>query len=69
MIDLHPLPSWRPDAFIEIKLEPDREIARERAVSVKNTLDIVVYSDASGREGHLGAVIVALNDNTEVAES
>ncbi|KAJ5366120.1 reverse transcriptase [Penicillium brevicompactum] len=64
-INPHPLPPWRPDAFTEIELEPDRETARERAVSAKNTSDIVVYSDASGREGHLGAAIVALNDNDE----
>ncbi|OQD94624.1 hypothetical protein PENVUL_c136G10079 [Penicillium vulpinum] len=31
--------------------------------------DIVIYSDASGREGHLGTAIVALNDQEEVVES
>lgn len=47
----------------------DREIARERADSVRNMSDIVVYSDASGREDHLGTAIVALNDQEEVVES
>ncbi|CAG8891920.1 unnamed protein product [Penicillium nalgiovense] len=69
MIDPRPLPPWRKDAFTEIELEPDRETARDRAVSAKDTSNIVVYSDASGREGHLGAAIVALNDNDEVTES
>ncbi|KAJ5876421.1 reverse transcriptase [Penicillium soppii] len=69
IIDPRPLPPWRSDAFTEIELEHDREIARERAEAVRNTSDIVVYSDASGREGHLGAAIVALNDDDEVTES
>jgi ribonuclease HI len=68
-IDPRPLPPWRKDAFAEIELEPDREIARDRAESAKDTSDIVVYSDASGREGHQGAAIVALDDNDEVVES
>ncbi|KAI3118754.1 hypothetical protein CBS147326_9913 [Penicillium roqueforti] len=66
MIDPRPLPPWRKDAFTEIELEPDRETASEKAASAKDTSDIVVYSDASGREGHLEAAIVALNDNDEV---
>jgi hypothetical protein len=69
MIDPRPLPPWRSDAFTEIELEHDRETARERAEAARNTSDIVVYSDASGREGHLGAAIVALNDDDEVTES
>ena len=53
----------------QIVLEPDRETAREMAEAVRDTSDIVVYSDASGRGDHLGAAIVALNDNKEVVES
>lgn len=68
-IDPRPLPPWRKDALAEIELESDRERARDRADSAKDTSDIVVYSDASGREGHLGAAIVALDDNNEVVES
>ena len=49
-IDPSPLPPWRADAFSEIELGSDREIARERAGSVRDTSDIVVYSDASGHE-------------------
>ncbi|KAK4862971.1 hypothetical protein LT330_010682 [Penicillium expansum] len=59
----------RKDAFAEIELEPDRERARDRAESAKDTSVIIIYSDASGREGYLGAAIVALDDNDEVVES
>jgi hypothetical protein len=69
MIDPRPLPPWRSDAFAEIELDHDRETARERAETARNTSNFVVYSDASGREGHLGAAIVALNDNDELMES
>jgi hypothetical protein len=68
-IDPRPLPPWRVEAFTEIEIGPDREATRDRADSVRSTSDIVVYSDASGREGHLGAAAVALDDNLEIAES
>jgi ribonuclease HI len=68
-IDPRPLPPWRVEAFTEIEIGPDREAARDRADSVRSTSDIVVYSDASGREGHLGAAVVVLDDNMEIAES
>ena len=68
-IDPRPLPPWRTETFTEIEIETDRETARERAEAVRSTSDIVVYSDASGREGHLGAAVVALDDNLEVIES
>lgn len=57
MIDRQPLPPWRPEAFTEIEIEPDREIALERAKAIQATSDIVVWSDASGRQGHLGAAV------------
>ena len=69
MIDPRPLPPWRLDAFADIELEHDREIASERAEAARNTSDIVVYSDASGRKGHLGAAIVTLDDDDEVMEA
>ena len=68
-IDPRPLPPWRPDAFTDIEIEYNRETAKERAEGIRNTSNIVVYSDASGREGYLGAAIVALNDNDKVTES
>jgi ribonuclease HI len=68
-IDPRPLPPWRAEAFTEIEIGPDRDTARDRAETVRSTSDIVVYSDASGHGGHLGAAVVALNDNLEVAES
>ncbi|KAJ5666542.1 uncharacterized protein N7477_008990 [Penicillium maclennaniae] len=68
-IDPRPLPPWRPDPFTEIKVGLDREIARERAETVRLTSDIVVYSDASGRDSHLGVAAITLNNNIDVVKS
>ena len=68
-IDPSPLAPWRTEPFADIAVEPDREVAREKAKTIRATAEVVVYSDASGRQGHLGAAIVALDDNTEVTES
>ncbi|KAJ5483111.1 hypothetical protein N7530_002357 [Penicillium desertorum] len=67
-IDPRPLPPWRAEAFAEIEVKSDRETARERAETIRATSDLVVYSGASGREGHLGAAIVTFNENDEVTE-
>ncbi|KAJ5183270.1 hypothetical protein N7492_000886 [Penicillium capsulatum] len=68
-IDPRPLPPWRTDPFAEIEIEADRETARERAEIVRSTSNIVVYSDASTRQGHLGAAVITLDDSLEVIES
>ncbi|KAI3111219.1 hypothetical protein CBS147330_9922 [Penicillium roqueforti] len=68
-IDPRPLPPWRTESFTEIEIGSDRETARERAKAIRSTPAIVIYSDASGREGHLGATIVALDNNLEAIES
>ncbi|KAG2000761.1 hypothetical protein GB937_010863, partial [Aspergillus fischeri] len=68
-IDPSPLPPWRVEPFAEIEVGSDRETAVERAETTRFTSDIVVYSDVSGREGHLGAAVVALNSNLETVES
>lgn len=64
-----PLPPWRAEAFTEIVVVLDREAAAERAETTQLTSDIVVYSDASGREGYLGAAVTALNGNLETIKS
>jgi ribonuclease HI len=69
VIDPRPLPPWRSEAFTEINIEPDRETAKENAETIGSRSDIVVYSDASGREGHLGASVVALDDDQRGIES
>ncbi|KAJ5135377.1 reverse transcriptase [Penicillium bovifimosum] len=68
MIDPTPLPPWRTEAFSKIEIEPDREIAMERAGAARTNSDIVVYSDASGRQGHLGAAAVVLDDSLKTTE-
>jgi ribonuclease HI len=57
-IDPSPLPPWRAEPFTEIEIGSDRETATQQAEAARSTSDIVVYSDASGREGHLGAAVV-----------
>lgn len=41
----------------------------ERAKAARSKSDGVVYSDASGRQGHLGAAATALNNSLETTES
>lgn len=68
-IDPRPLPPWRTESFTDIEIGSDRETARKRSETVGPISAIVVYSDASGREGYLGAAVVALDKNLEVIES
>lgn len=68
-IDPRPLPLWRTESFMEIEVGSDRETAREWAETARSISAIMVYSDALGREGHLGAAAVVLNNNLEVIES
>ncbi|THC97029.1 hypothetical protein EYZ11_003472 [Aspergillus tanneri] len=68
-IDPIPLLPWRTESFTEIKVELDQETAREHAETVRATSDLIVYSDASGREGYLGAAVIPLNNNLEIIQS
>ncbi|KAI2736048.1 hypothetical protein DTO013E5_9203 [Penicillium roqueforti] len=69
MIDPRQRPPWRTEAFTEIEIEPDREMETQRAEDIQSNPDIVAYLDASGRQGHLGAAAVILNNNLEVSKS
>lgn len=68
-IDPRPLLLWRAKPFEEIEIGTEQETAGERAETVRSISDIVVYSNASRRRGHLGAAVVALDDNLEIVES
>ena len=68
-IDPRLLPPWQAEPFTEIEIQPDRETVRERAEAVRSTAGIVVYSDASGYQSHLGAAVVALDDELKIIES
>ncbi|KAJ6004637.1 hypothetical protein N7540_013006 [Penicillium herquei] len=68
MIDPTPLPPWRPEVFSEIKIEPDREAAIEQAEVTRSISDAVIYSDASGRQGHLGAAAATIDESRQICE-
>lgn len=68
-IDPRPLPPWRLDPFVEIEVGSDREVAGEQSEAVRSTSGIAVYADASGRDGHLGTALVALNEDMKMVES
>ncbi|CRL30198.1 unnamed protein product [Penicillium camemberti] len=57
------------EAFLEIEIKSDREIAIERAEAVRSIVDIVVYSDTSGREDHLDTTAAILNNSLETSDS
>lgn len=54
---------------MEIEIQPDQEMARERAKAIQSTAGIVIYLDASRCQSHLGAAVVALDDDLKVIES
>lgn len=68
-IDPQPLPPWQAEPFMEIEIQPDQEMARERAKAIQSTAGIVIYLDASRCQSHLGAAVVALDDDLKVIES
>ncbi|KAI2735434.1 hypothetical protein CBS147333_9748 [Penicillium roqueforti] len=69
MIDPTPLPPWRPEVFSKIEIEPDREAAIEKAEATRSISDVVIYSDASGRQGHLGAAAAAIDEMQQTTDS
>ncbi|XP_024085694.1 uncharacterized protein LOC106673621 [Cimex lectularius] len=68
-IDPKPMIPWDPPGFVEIDIEPDRERAKDKATALQASSNMVVFSDASGQNNHLGAAAVMLDHNQEVIES
>jgi hypothetical protein len=66
-VDQRPLLPWRAEST-EIEVRSDREMASERAETVRSISAIVVYPDAPGRECHLVAAVIALDHNLQVIE-
>ncbi|KAJ5309348.1 uncharacterized protein N7443_001809 [Penicillium atrosanguineum] len=64
----HPPATLATRDIFGIEIEPDKEIAIERAETARSASDIVVYSNASERQGHLGAAATTLNDSTGTAD-
>jgi ribonuclease HI len=55
--------------FLEIEIEPDREAAIEQAEVTRSISDVVINSDASGRQGHLGAAAAAIDEMHQTTDS
>lgn len=68
MIDPTPIPPWRPEGFSKIEVEPNREAAIEKAEATWSTSDLVIYSDASERQGHLGAAAAAIDEMQQTTD-
>jgi hypothetical protein len=47
-IDSKPLAPWREQPFVEIEIEPDREMAKESAATRRAMPGITIFPDASG---------------------
>ena len=68
-INPKPMTPWKPSGFVEIDIEPDREKVKDKATALQASSNMVVFSDASGQNNHLGAAAVMLEYNQEVIES
>jgi hypothetical protein len=60
-IDPTPITPWESPPFIEIDIEPERDKANEKATALLASPRAVIYSDASGKKGLLGAAAVTLD--------
>jgi hypothetical protein len=73
-MDPRPLSPWRAQPFTEIKVEPEREKALANALANAlarqvTTSNITVFSDASGKESKLGAIVMALDRRQQIIGS
>jgi ribonuclease HI len=68
-IDPTPITPWESPPFIEIDIEPERDKANEKATALLASPRAVIYSDASGKKGLLGAAAVTVDREQTVADS
>jgi ribonuclease HI len=68
-INPKPAAPWKPPAFKEIDINPDREMAEKNAAALFANPHRVIYSDASGYNNQLGAAAVALDHNQNIVAS
>lgn len=67
-IDPRPLVPWRQRAFEAIDID-DGETATQKIIDIMSTPETVVFSDASGKKGNLGAAAVILDGQNRVKKS
>ena len=63
------LAPWREQPFIEIKIEPDWEKAKESATTRRAMPGITIFSNALGQQNQLGAAAIALGKDLKASES
>lgn len=63
-----PQPPWRTPVFTEIKIEPDRDKAKDQASARQKASGIAVFSDASGQHNYLGAAAIVLDQSQNVVQ-
>ena len=68
-INPRPQPPWQTPAFMEIKIQPDREKAQAESLIRQAAPSITVYSDASGQQDNLGMAAVALDKDRNIIQS
>ena len=65
-INTCPSPPWQEPPFARICAETDPRAAREEVLRVMQNPDTAIYTDASAKEGNLGAAVVMLDANDTV---
>ena len=67
-IDPRPLAPWDPPVFEDIIIDSDRDEAEKKAMALIATQSIIVYSDASADQNHVGAAAVVLDHDQMMIE-
>jgi hypothetical protein len=65
-LDPRPLEPWKPPATEWIHIPTDKEHAVQLAKNLKNTSQIVIYTDASARKSKVRAAAVTLGEQGEI---
>jgi ribonuclease HI len=68
-IDTCPSPPWQEPPFARICAEMDLRTVREEVSKVMRDPTTVIYTDASAKEGNLGAAVIMLDTNDTISRA